>query len=116
MNPETRELFLRLVNDLTARHIRLLRALSDPPSFDAANGSPVGEGGGMSTSLIQILLRLFPEYEEAEVDYIVADLDSLGITRMYAELRTSITDTGIYQLEGRLTKFGQDFVTYLIIP
>ncbi|MBU0967722.1 MAG: hypothetical protein KKA54_15225 [Proteobacteria bacterium] len=116
LNAETRELYIRLVNDLTPRHIRILRALIDPPGFDQAHGMRVGSGGGMSTSLISVLRKLFPEYAEAEIDYIVADLDSLALTRMHTALRTIMTDTGIHQLEGRLTKFGQDFVLFITLP
>jgi len=116
LNSETQELYIRLISDLTPRHIRVLRALVEPAIFDKANGSKVGSGSGMTTSLIEILGKLFPEYAEAEMDYIVADLDNLALTRMHSALRTMMTDTGIHQLEGRLTKFGQDFVGFITMP
>lgn len=116
VDAETRELYLRLVDDLTHRHIRLLNALIDPAGFDLAQGAVVGEGEGLSTSLMSILERLFPDYTNAEIDYVVADLDNLGLTSMHQVLQAAITDTGIHQLEGRLTKFGEGFVSYIKLP
>lgn len=114
---EERELFLRVVDSLTTRHMRILRALANPVAYDVQQGRRVGEGSDQgSTSMDQIVTKLFPEYTLNELDYLFVDLNGLGLIKPRGVGKTMMTDKGIHHLEGQLTPFGQAFVKQIAVP
>ena len=104
-----------LLSNWQTRHIILLKILYDPISADKQRGSVVGEGRGMSTTIMDILRRLLPDWEEDEISRTMQDLHDKGLQQM-TQLRTMITDKGIHQLEGRITPFGVKVAKYIINP
>jgi hypothetical protein len=104
-----------LVYNWQPRHIVLLKILNNPLAADEQMGSVVGHGGGLITSIGQILGKLLPEWEEDQIDRTWQDLYDRQIHRTPGT-RTMITDQGIRQLDGRLTDFGQTVASYLRNP
>jgi hypothetical protein len=106
--------FLALAEALTPLHIRMLRVLENPVSFDRATGNRVGTGGGLSTSRMAIIRKLFPEYPEELLESIWNDLrlrELIGV----GDLRTTITDRGIHQMERILTSLGNQFIRFITL-
>ena len=112
---EDKKLFyLALVDGLTPLHIRVLRVLDDPLSFDRATGNRVGPGGGLSTTRMKILKKLFPEYAEELLVSIWNDLRVRGLIQS-ADLGTTITDQGIRQIQGLLANLGEQFIRFITL-
>jgi len=104
-----------LVDRLQEQHIALLRILADPRRADREMGRPVGEGGGFATSINQILRRLLPEWDDDQIDRTWADLLDVKIHNTPGT-KAMMTDSGVHQLENRLTPFGWKVVRYITSP
>jgi len=104
-----------LVNRWQSRHVILLKILADPVSADHETGDVVGPGGGIATSISQILGALLPDWDNDEIDRTWQDLYDAQIHRT-SGTRTTMTDRGIHQLENRLTDFGQKIAGYISDP
>jgi hypothetical protein len=104
-----------LVHNWQSRHIILLKILDNPLVADEQMGGVVGRGGGLVTSIGQILGRLLPEWDEDQIDRTWQDLYDRQIHRTQGT-KTMLTDQGIRQLDGRLTDFGQLVAGYLRNP
>jgi hypothetical protein len=104
-----------LVYSWQTRHIILLKILDNPLVADEQMEGVVGPGGGLVTSIRQILGRLLPEWDEDQIDRTWQDLYDRQIHRTQGT-RTMITDQGIHQLEGRLTDFGRLVAAHLRNP
>jgi hypothetical protein len=104
-----------LVYNWQPRHIILLKILDNPLAADEQMGNVVGPGGGLVTSIGQILEKLLPEWDEDQIDRTWQELYDKQIHRTPGT-RTMITDRGIRQVEGRLTDFGQKVAGYLRNP
>ena len=101
-----------LVERWQPRHIILLKILSNPSEANEKMGRIVGNGGGFSTSIIQISKQLLPTWDEDEIERTWQELYDARIHRTDG-VRTMITDKGIHQLENRLTDYGVKVVRYL---
>jgi hypothetical protein len=97
------------------RHVVLLKILDDPRAADEQMGRVVGEGGGLTTSINRILGKLLPEWNEDQIERTWQDLHDKRIHRM-SGTRTMMSDTGIRQIENRLTDFGSKVTSYLRNP
>lgn len=104
-----------LVHQWQPRHIVLLKILSNPRAADKQMGHVVGEGGGVATSIHQILKALLPEWEDDQIERTWQDLYAANIHKT-AGTRTMITDRGIHRLENRETGFGAKVASYLEGP
>lgn len=104
-----------LVEGWQPKHIVLLKILANPLRADEDMGNPVGNGGGISTSINEILKRLLPDWDSDQIDRTWQELHDARIHNTLGT-HTMITDRGIHQLEGRLTRFGQKVVRYLTNP
>lgn len=112
---EDRKIFyLALLEALTPIHIRVLGILENPVSFDAATGNRVGTGGGLATSRMAIMSKLFPEYPEELLESTWNDLRLRSLVGV-GDLRTTIADKGIHQMEGLLTTLGNQFVRFITL-
>lgn len=101
-----------LIYSWQPRHIILLKVLYNPILADEKLGNPVGRGGGFSTSLLTILQKLLPDWTEDQIERTWNDLYDKRIHNTPG-LKTMITDSGIYQLENRLTSYGHNVAVYL---
>lgn len=101
-----------LVHNLQPRHLVLLRILTNPRKADQEMRNPVGEGGGISSSINSILRKLLPEWSDEHIDRTWNDLHDRGLHNTPGT-KTMMTDIGIRQLEGRLTTFGKIVAQYL---
>lgn len=104
-----------LVDSFQERHVILLRILADPLRADREMGRPVGEGGGLATSINQILKRLLPEWDDDQIERTWQDLLSRQIHRTPGT-KATMTDSGVHQLENRLAPFGSKVVRYITLP
>ena len=95
-----------------AKRIPPLKILSNPSEANEKMGRIVGNGGGFSTSIIQISKQLLPTWDEDEIERTWQELYDARIHRTDG-VRTMITDKGIHQLENRLTDYGVKVVRYL---
>lgn len=113
-NEDRKFFYLPLVDALTPLHIRVLRILSDPISFDQSTGNRVGGGGRLSTTRMSILKKLLPEYGEELLVPTWNDLQVRGLIQS-ATLGTNIPDQGIRQMEGLLTELGSQFIRFVTL-
>jgi hypothetical protein len=104
-----------LINRWQARHVILLRILADPLSADQQMSGAVGPGGGIATSINQILGRLLPHWDDDQLDRTWKDLYDDQIHRTPGT-KVMMTDRGIHQLENRLTDFGKKVARYISAP
>jgi hypothetical protein len=104
-----------LLSNWQSRHIILLKILYDPIAADERRGNVVGEGRGLSTTIMDILHRLLPDWDEDEISRTMQELHDKGLQQMTG-LKTMITDKGIHQLKGRITPFGIKVAKYILNP
>lgn len=104
-----------LVNRWQHRHIILLKILSNPRIADEQMGNVVGDEVGFSTNLGRILQKLLPKWDDDQIERTWVDLYKVRIVRS-PNANIAISDTGIRQLEYRLTEFGIKIVGYLTNP
>lgn len=105
------ELLLRL----QPRHLVVLWILEDPGHADREAGGVVGEGGNITTTISQILLKLLPRWEEEEI---ARTWEGLRREELVGgvHIKAMITDRGYHQLDGLLSSFGQVVVSSLRNP
>ncbi|MHC2994915.1 MAG: hypothetical protein IBV53_05385 [Candidatus Atribacteria bacterium] len=104
-----------LVERWQPRHIILIKILSNPIEADEQMGRVVGNGGGFSTSILQILKLLLPTWDKEQIERTWQELLDVRIHKTDG-VRTTITDSGIHQLENRLTDYGIKVVRYIKEP
>jgi len=104
-----------LVHRWQPRHLVLLKILDNPRAADQQMGKVVGDGGGISTSINQILRKLLPEWDDDQIDRTWQELHDARIHRTPGT-KTMMTDTGIGQLQNRFDDFGRKVASYLREP
>ncbi len=104
-----------LIDRWQARHVILVRILVDPAGADREMGGAVGPGGGITTSINQIIRKLLPEWDDDQIDRTWSDLYDAKIHRTPGT-KTMMTDTGIHQLDNRLDDFGKKVAQYISDP
>ena len=107
--------FVSLLDAFTPLHIRILRILRDPVAYDEETGKGVGEGGGITTTRLQILRTLMPEYQDELLEGMWRDLNIRGMVSVDS-LRGMITDKGILQMRGLLTPLAEQFIGFVTVP
>lgn len=112
---ETAAEIAALIDRWQARHVVLVRILSDPVAADRETGNRVGHGGGMTTSISQIIRKLLLAWDDDQIDRTWSDLWDAKIHRSPGT-KTMMTDRGISQLENRLTEFGEKVAKYISAP
>lgn len=103
----------QLVDSWQSRHIKILRILNSPIEIDKSLGTPVGKGGGFTTSINSLLLKLLPEWSAEEIDRTWTDLYDAKVINT-PSTRGMMTDRGILQLEDRLTEYGKIIIHSII--
>jgi hypothetical protein len=104
-----------LINRWQARHVILMQILADPALADREMGGAVGSGGGITTSINQIIRKLLPEWDDDQIDRTWSDLYDAKIHRTPGT-KTMMSDMGIHQLDNRLTDFGKNVARYIRDP
>ena len=106
-------LYLRLVEDLTPWHLRILRLLDDPRRFLANVGKT--PPGFMASSIGRVITTAYPELESRReiYDLIGRELFASGLTNT-ASFHTTMTADGA--VDRRTTVLGRSFVQYITDP
>ncbi|MCK4548432.1 MAG: hypothetical protein KAW17_13430 [Candidatus Eisenbacteria sp.] len=113
---DEKEFFLRVANDLTVLEAKLLRLFSDPEGTNVALGNPI-KPAMMTTSLMSLIRRAFPDMSEDMITAAVSSLDGRGILGGVAEaLKPMMAAGGVEHLGGRLAPFGTKFVQFVTMP
>lgn len=107
---------LRLLERLRKEHLLLLKILADPLIFDKENGSPVGKGSGLTTTIYAIMNKLLPTWKRDSVLEISSDLQNERLIKDFSNnLSTMMTDTGINQLQNRITEKVERFYKFVTV-
>jgi hypothetical protein len=109
------EEFLSLVERFREEHIFLLSILQNPVKYDEETGNRVGKGGGMATSISQIMGQLLPDWTEnliLEVATVLENNERL-VQNITSRYNTMLTDQGINHLVNTLTPKGIKFVEFI---
>jgi len=109
------EEFLSLVERFREEHIFLLSILQNPVKYDEETGNRVGKGGGMATSISQIMGQLLPDWTEnliLEVATVLENNERL-VQNITSRYNTMLTDQGINHLVNTLTPKGIRFVEFI---
>ena len=101
-----------LIHNWQSRHVILLKILHSPLEADKQLDTVVGSGGGIATSISQILKKLLPDWDEDQIDRTWAELYDAKLHRTPGT-KTMLTDQGIHQLENRLTEYGQKVARFV---
>jgi hypothetical protein len=102
----------QLIEKWQPRHIVLLKILSNPSAADEMRGKVVGGGGGIMTSISQIIRTLLPDWDDEQITRTWQELYDARIHNTPG-VNTMLTDKGIHQLENRLMQYGLKVVEYL---
>lgn len=107
-------IFLRLVDQLTPWHLRVLSLLDSPQSWMDRNQvtNPGWGGGGVSTVLEHCLPDLRGQRDT--YDQIVRDLQTEGLIGQGQFLHMTMTGSGM--LESRTTARGKRFIAFITEP
>jgi len=109
INASLVERYLHLVEQLSALHLRVLSVFIS----DARNRASLTPNFS-SSSLMQTARALLPDIPEEYIRSCIFDLDQMGITnRVNDSIGAMMTSSGALNLEGRLTKFGNNFVLFI---
>jgi len=104
-----------LIERWQSRHIVLLKILSNPIEADEQRGRVVGNGGGFSTSISHVLKLLLLTWDEEQIERTWLELYDARIHKTDG-VRTTLTNSGIHQLENRLTEYGIKVIRYIKEP
>jgi len=109
------EEFLSLVERFREEHIFLLSILRDPVKYDEETGNRVGKGGGIMTSISQIMGQLLPDWTEDLILEVttVLENDERLVQHITSRYNTMLTDQGINHLANTLTPKGMRFVAFI---
>lgn len=95
--------FLRTLEGIQPDHLRLLKALSQPPDPNR----------GMVGSPNQTLLRRLPDFEEERIADLVGQLNDLRITNL-ARLKVMMTGRGAQDLHQTIAPYGNRLLRYIV--
>lgn len=95
--------FLRILEGIQVEHIRLLRALSQPPD----------QNPGMMGSPSQTLNERLPDIPRERIADLVSQTNDLRITNL-TSLQTMMTGRGAQDLRHSITPIGNRFIGYLL--
>jgi hypothetical protein len=111
------EEFIRLIDRFREEHIFLLNIFKDPIKYDQETGNRVGNGGGLSTSISQIMEDLLPNWNNEFILETVTILENERLVKnIINNYRTMMTDQGINHLRNILTPKGARFVSFISSP
>ncbi len=94
--------FLRTMEELQPEHLRVLKALSQPPK----------PANGIMGSPISTLRGRLPDFSDDKIEERIQQLNDLRVTNM-TSLKTMMTPQGAENLTYAITAYGSRFVQYL---
>lgn len=107
-------IFLRLIDDLTPWHLRLLGLLNDPTRWMAYNSvrNPGWDMGGVST----VIEHCLPDLRGADDFYsqLTRDLQAGGLVQQGSFLNVTMTGGGM--LGSKTTAMGKEFISFISRP
>ncbi|MGH8612142.1 MAG: hypothetical protein ACREYF_08900, partial [Gammaproteobacteria bacterium] len=108
------KIYVRLVDDLTVWHLRVLTLVNNPTAWFKAQGKPVPEFH-LTGSLDALLLKAFPELRDQRefYDYIWKDLYGKGLVGTES-LHVMMTPSGVFAT--RSTELAQGFLQFIQRP
>jgi hypothetical protein len=110
------EEFLHLLDRLRTEHIFLLSILRDPINYDKTTGNRVGPGGGIMTSINQIMRTLLPDWTEETIKEVTSALENERLVNdLLSRYNTMMTDRGINHLTNSLTNKGMKFSSFIFL-
>lgn len=111
---DKQQMFLRLIDDLTPWHLRLLGLLNNPVRWMAKNGikNPGWSLGGVST----VIEHCLPDLRGAMdfVDQLVRDLQTGGLVHQGSFLNVTMTGGGM--LASHTSEMGKEFISFISRP
>jgi len=107
-------IFVRLIDELTPWHLRILGFLDDPVAWMSANGS-ANPGWGMG-GVATVLEHCFPDLvgQRALYDQMVQDLQAAGLAASGSYLHATMTGQGM--VASRTTSIGKQFLAFITAP
>ena len=107
-------IFVRLIDELTPWHLRILTFLDDPEQWMREHGiaNPGWGMGGVSTVLEHCFSELVGQREL--YDQMLADLQSAGLAAAGSYLHATMTGQGM--LASRTTGIGKRFLSFITSP
>ncbi len=113
-NIDEMKIMLRVTDNLTPLHIKLLKIFTDPTIYLENNPEIKARFQNISSGGISALTTMaFPGYSSDLVDVALKDLDSMGLTNGLSG-RAMMTVGGI--LSPRLTEFGKKYINFISLP
>lgn len=111
---DIQSIFLRLIEELSVWHLKLLALIDNPPEFIRKNRKVLSEFRE-SSDLRHMMFAVFPQLEEQRefLDLIVNDLFTKGLTGV-SGIDTMMTPASV--LVPRTTKMGRRFVRFVSYP
>jgi len=106
-----RQMYLRLIDDFTEWHIRLLKLFSDPPRWFSDHNVKPPRNIAMG-SLAQVLEAAYPELmnKRSFYDQVWRDLNNAGLVSTDS-LQSGMTERGM--MEQRATERGKEFLWFI---
>ena len=101
--PDERRI-LRLIDELSSDHIRILRAMAQPPSTTDLSISSVEQ---------TLATRTGGDIKRDRVFEVVEDLNSMRLAQNSNRMGVTMTGSGAQNLRGDLTPFGRIFLDYI---
>lgn len=104
-------MFLRLIDELTPWHIRLLTLLDNP--IKGMREKSVGNPGWSMGSVSSLIEYCFPELRENRDFYglLIRDLQITGLIHQGSFVNTMMTGSGV--MASRTENFGKQFINYI---
>lgn len=110
-NIDEMKIMLRITDNLTPLHIKLLKIFTNPPTYLENNPEIKAKFGNISMGGISALTSItLPDYSPDLIDIASKDLDSMSLTNGLSG-RVIMTVNGI--LSPRLTDFGKKYMNYI---
>jgi hypothetical protein len=105
--------FLRLIDELTPLHVRMLSVLDDPEAWFDRHPDLVKPSFGLSSSVAALIETALPELRDRRelYDGIGFDLDQRRLGGGGGSLHTMMTASGAWS--SRSTPLGQRFLTFI---
>jgi hypothetical protein len=111
---DAKELYLKMLENMTHLHLRLLSLCYDPGAFVTKRGIRISGSGG---ALMGTLEACLTELDRAQISVLWNDLHNMGILNGDSNsLMGTASDTSLQQVRQRLNEFGNDFALFIMHP
>jgi hypothetical protein len=112
INQEEREIFLKLVNDLTSRHIRILKFLNMPLNYLTPHFSKIDNEKRAKLGVTQVFKIALPEYSDTEILVVLQDLRNLRLILDFSDMVMTL-DAGLARVSGLISPLGKKLISFI---